>query len=92
MLDMHIAPLPPAILTHAVSRSSRDQLAEFNAVATDLLKPADSDANLESNSVVLDGDHRSENEFTLHCITGPDRSIAHPDFGQDERGEPVDGL
>lgn len=92
MLDMRIALPPPAILSRAVSRFGRDHLAGSTAVAIDLLDYADSDADLEPNGAVLDGDHRNEDEFTLHGNAGPDRSIAHPDFEGDERREPVDGL
>lgn len=92
MLDVRIAPPPPAIVTHVLSRFSRDQLAGFITVAIDLLDLADSDADLEPNGDELDGDHRSEDEFLSHSNAGPGCPIADPDFGDDERGELDNGL
>lgn len=85
MLERHFAPPPPAVVTRALSRFNRNQLAGFIAVAIDLLDCADGDPDLEANGDELDGDIRSEDSFEYHGGYGPGCPLTDDDHEHDGR-------
>ena len=84
-------PIPPAVISRALSRFDREQLSGFIAVAIDLLDFADGDRDLELDGDELDGDIRSEDSFEYHGGYGPGCPIADADHEDDGR-ETENGL